>query len=270
MVKTEKRIAKDRLYDIRHYSKLEIDYILTRERIREVSLEGLITEISDSKSKDKKPHFVLNVVYKAVLEDYQEKTFVARAYVNFREEDYIYRELGATARSDLILEQRKNHLRVAFEQAGKDYVRINVLKTNNVIDTERDLKRLYHIYGIDLEKRRKEETELKRIQLARRGGLAAVGVLVAGIIYATCFTPRTIEDAKVVSIDKEEEINAKSGHISNVYKIKVDKHDDCLIANEDERWWLDNGVGLKVGDVLKKITWRPYFGECDYMVGYEK
>lgn len=253
----EPKITKSKEGD--YYSKREIDEILKKERVREVSLEGLITEISDFKGND--PHFILNVVYTAVLEDNRELLFITRAHINVDKEYYICDEHYIATRSDSILEDRKNHLRVVFRQSGKDYVKINVLETNKIIDTERDSRRMFILYGNYMEKKEQENKD-ERIILFGRVALAVSGVIGTGIIYATCFMPRTIEDARIVDIKREEVMNVKAGRISNWYKINVDKHDDCLITSEEI------GAGLKVGDSLKEIKWRPQIRECDYMINY--
>lgn len=254
----EPKITKSKEGD--YYSKRDIDEILKRERVREVSLEGLITEISDFEGKYS--DFILNVVYTAVLDDDRDLLFITRAHINVEEEDYICDEHYVATRSDSILKDRKNHLRELFKQSGKDYVKINILDTNKIIDTERDSRRMFILYGNYMEKKEQEDKDERNI-LFGRVALAAIGVIGAGIVYATCFMPRTIEDAKVVSIKQEEVMNVKAGSISHWYKFNVDKHDDCLIMSEEI------GAGLNVGDSLKEIKWRPQIGECDYVTEYK-
>ncbi|MBS3121459.1 hypothetical protein J4434_01065 [Candidatus Woesearchaeota archaeon] len=271
--------VKDKSEGIRYQSKKDIDEILTRERVREVSLEGLVTEVSVF--KDNNPYFILNVMYRAwLLKDDKELLFINRAHIRFNEFSYLLNEHFIAARADLILERRKKHLEEMFRKkyhreiprtrkAEKDDVYVEALKIDRQIDVGRDSKKLrndykWHAYITD------RRRELEVVRWIKRCALVAVSAFGAGMFYEYYFMPRTIEHATVISIDKEEEINAKSGHTVNVYKITVDKHDNCLIAGTDVKWWFEHGVWLNVGDVLNKITWKPYLGPCDYMVKYEK
>lgn len=235
-----------------YYPKEEIDKELRKEKVTNLSLEGLITEGLDFKNESFRIYYIL---YFVKTEDNKPLLFIEyhKKHPRTAVGENIYHAFNN------LLDKWRDSLIELFEEEGNNNVKIMVTYCDERINNpDRDSKRLDEIHKYYLKKfYGKNKWLLRSIP-------GAIGVIGAGIVYATCFMPRTIEDAKVVSIKQEEVINVKAGSVSKWYKINVDKHDDCLIMSEEI------GTGLKVGGSLKEIKWKPQMGECDYVISYEK
>jgi hypothetical protein len=234
-----------------YYSQEEIDEKLKNEKVTNVSLEGLITDTLDYKGE---PTRIYNIIHSVETEDNKNRLFI--------EDHRIHTETPLNGHTykvfNILLDTRKDNLTALFKEEGNNNVNISITYCDEEINnSERDSKRIDEIHKNYRKKLRERNKWLFR-------GCNAIGIIIgAGIVYATCFMPRTIEDTKIVSIKQEEIMNVKSGSVSKWYNINVDKHDDCLITSEEI------GAGLNVGDSLKEIKWRPQIGECDYVTEYK-
>lgn len=98
-------------------------------------------------------------------------------------------------------------------------------------------------------------------------GLAALlfGAAAAGLIYRSCFHPRTIENATITEKGIYALTMTDLGYSEVQNTITIDKHKKCLRTNPPF------GDNLKVGDRLEYIKWRPgWAGPCDYVVDHQK
>ncbi len=84
--------------------------------------------------------------------------------------------------------------------------------------------------------------------------------LSAGMMYKSCFAPRTIEDIIVTDKSTFEVTDYDTNYSETQNTIDIDKHKRCI------RGPYPFGSNLDIGDKIKEIKYRPGIGPCDYYV----